>query len=767
MLSRVLVSALLFTTLLFGQGTEGMDRSKIDSLKNVLNQSDTTAYGTGRKFEDKNYVAQEDSTIVFNNGKAVDTVTTETIKNKKDVLDDGIIYNQYVEVGEREKFFTRREIGTETLQRFGEDFIKSLKQSFPKYGPVSPSYRLGIGDEIVISVWGEVQTMEKLVVDREGRISPRGIGVVSVAGRSLDDIRKSLLSRYSQIYSGVRNGQPNASTFIDVTLGGLQTKQIFVVGNVSNPGTYSIPTTAGVLGALAFAGGPSSNGSLREIIVKRGGKAIDTVDCYDYLLSGKIDDKTSLADMDVLVIPTIKKKVAIGGAVYTPAIFELKGREDFSDLLKFAGGYQPEAYTRSFNVSRTLTHDQRNTMTVFDSDTLVMMPNDSLHIPFVDNILNTVAIEGAVNRPGSYGVYDGITLKDLIAMADGVSEDYFLDRAEVIRTYGNFDKEIIAVKIGELMKGNEKENVVLQKWDIVKVFSKWDIQYRHYVSIHGEVKNPGKYFLRDSMSVQDLILLAGGFTEKAYKDTVELSRVIAKDRSAGNLTKAIPISGGESFYQKSSDFLIHMDNVFVRENSTIKEQEIVYLKGEFSYPGYYAKQSDDETLLSLIKRAGGIKQSAYLDGARFIRGKDSLGVVAINVKRLVEKEKVKDDIILENGDTLFIPTVPKTVVVDGAVNYATSVKFEPKQTIRYYTQRAGGFASNANTKSIYVILANGEVRQVKRNSKIVNPGSAIVVPEILEKKEKFNWAGMASTMLGLAASSLSILIAVGTIKDKN
>ncbi len=760
-LRYLLVFALL--SLSYGQTSNGVERAKIDSLKLALNGVDTSGYGSGRKFQKTDYSAQEDSTILFSNGQAVDTVKKES---KKESFDDGILYNQYLDIDEKSKFYQRSVLNDVPLKRFGEEFIRSLKSSYPKFGPINPSYRIGYGDEISISIWGEVQSKEKFTVDREGRISPQGIGVVSVAGRSIDDIKKTLIARYSQIYSGVRNGQSNASTFVEVTLGELKSKQVFVVGNVANPGTYTIPSTAGVLGALAFAGGPSSTGSLRAIVIKRGSRTIDTVDCYDYLLSGRIDEKTSLADMDVIVVPTIQKKVAIGGAVYTPAIFELKQNEDFSDLLKYAGGYLPEAYTRSFNVTRTLNHDQRNTMTIFDSDSLRMMANDSLVIPFVDNVVNTVSIEGAVKRSGNYGVYPGMTLKNLIEMADGVSDDYFVDRAEVIRTYENFDKEIIAVKIGELLNGNKDEDVVLKKWDIVKIFSKWDIKYRHYVSIHGEVRKPGKYFLRDSMTVQDLILLAGGFTNKAYKDTVELSRVIAKDRSAGNVTRSISIGGGESFYQKSSDFLEHMDNIFIRENSTIKEQEVVYLKGEFSYPGFYAKRSDDETLLSLIKRAGGIKQSAYLEGARFIRGKDSLGIVAINVKRLIEKERIQDDIILESGDTLFIPTVPKTVVVDGAVNYPTSVKFEPGKKIRYYTQRAGGFSSDANVKSIYVILANGEVRQVKKRSSVVNAGSAVVVPKIDVQKERFNWAGMASTMLGLAASSLSILIAVNTLKDK-
>lgn len=744
--------------------TEGVDRSKIDSLKNAMNQQSSRST-LGTEFDEENYRAQMDSTVIFKDGKAVDTVNTTVTEVKDNVFDDGILYNQYLDFGERDKYYTSIEVDTLPLKRYGEAFIKSLKEKFPRFGPVSPSYRIGLGDEITISVWGEVQTNERLSVSRLGKISPNGLGAVQVAGKTMEEVRKSLINRYSRIYSGVRYGRKNATTFVDISLGALRTKQVFVVGNVVSPGTYSIPATAGVLGALAYAGGPTGNGSLREVIIKRGGKAIDTVDTYEYLLSGNINDSIALADFDVVLVPTIQKKVAIGGAVYSPAIFELKRDEGLPELLEFCGGFVPEAYTRSFNLTRTVAQDQRNTITVFESDTLNLLSNDSLVIPFVDEVANTVTIEGAVKRAGKYGIYDGMTLRDLIELADGVTEDYFHDRAEVIRTYENFDKQIIAVDIGDLLNNSaSEENVVLQKWDIIKIFSKWDIQYRHYVSIHGEVKKPGKYFLRDSMTVQDLILLAGGFTEKALKDTVELSRVVSTDKTAGNITRPIPIRAGKNFYKKDGEALLHMDNVFVRENSTIKEQEVIYLNGEFNYPGYYAKKSDDETLLSLIKRAGGIRQTAYLEGARFSRAKDSIGIVALNVKRLIEKEDIDDDIILENGDTLYIPTVPKTVVVDGSVNYPTAVKYEPGENIRYYIKRAGGLSSNANKKSIYVILANGEVREVRRNSSIVNAGSAIVVGELTEKKDKFNWAAFATTMLALASSTLSIMLAIDQLK---
>jgi len=755
---------LLFLTLFIGTAlSQTFDRSSIDSLQAVV--SDDTAAIADLDYEQELY-EQQDSTAVFQNGNAVDTTISETDDGFEDIIDDGVLYNQYVDFGERDKFYLRTEVSTDILPRFGEAFINSLKSNFPRFGPVNPSYRLGLGDEVIISVWGDVQSVEKLRVDRLGKVTPRGIGAVQVAGKSLQEIQSALVSRYTQIYSGVRNGRSNATTFVDISMGALRTKQIFVVGNVVSPGTYSVPSTAGALGAISYAGGPTGTGSLREVYIKRSGEIIDTVDLYDNILSGNIIDSVALADYDVIVVPVIQKQVAISGAVYSPAIYELKNSEDLSDLLRFSGGYKPEAYTRSFNVTRTVAQSQRSTITVFDKDSLTLFSNDSLVIPFVDQIVNTVSIEGAVQRPGNYGTFEGMTLKDLILMADGTTEDYFKDRAEVIRTFEDFDKQVISVNIGDLLENdNSDENVVLQKWDIVKIYSKWDIQYREYVSIHGEVKLPGKYFLRDSMTVQDLILLAGGFTEKAFTDTVELSRVTSTNRVTGNMISSTQIAADNSFYVEDGEYLQHMDNLFIHENSSIQEQEIVYLNGEFSYPGYYAKQSDDETLLSLIQRAGGLKASAYLEGARFTRAKDSIGSVALDVKRLIEREEPQDDIILEHGDTLFVPTEPKTVIVAGAVNYPTSVQYVRGENIRYYIRRAGGLSNSANDESIYVILANGEVREVRKSSRIVNAGSAVIVPELLTEKEPFNWTAFATSMLAIASSSLAILLALKELQD--
>ena len=689
----------------------------------------------------------------------------EEVEDNEIVSMDTVINEKYNELDTVNNYNIRLGVDStnSSLDVFGLNFIKNLKNSPNNLGPVNPSYRVGVGDEIVLIMWGGVEFTQTMVVNRIGTISPKGVGQFSVAGMSITEIKKSLIKRLSKVYSGVNYGKSSATTFVDVAIGHLRKKQVYIVGDVENPGSYSVSSLVGPLGILSYAGGPTKKGSMRDIYISRDSKIIDTVDLYNFLLNGKINDTVAIADQDVVIVPPIKTKVAISGAVHRPSIYELKNNESLADLLKYAGGFIPEAYTVSCNITRTFANNERRLITIDsigDGSDVIIKKNDIVEIGFVDSVNNKIVVEGAVKRAGEFACTKGIRLLDAINLAGGVSEDYFPDRIEVLRTYENFNKEIIAVNLGELLKSpNSDKNITLRKWDIIKVYSKWNFENRKFVMISGEVARPGKYFLRDSMTVQDLILLAGGFTEKAYKKTIELSRIEDNSKVDGNIIGITRIDVDIDFYKSNSTLLKNMDNIFIKENSSLKEQEIVYLGGEFIYPGYYSKISDDETLLSLINRAGGLKKSAYLDGARFTRSKRTVGTVAINLKKLMKKGSVKEDIILEDGDSLVIPTEPKTVRVIGSVNYPTSVKYLKGANVSYYIKRAGGFASNANKKSIYVMLANGEVKQTGRHKKSVNAGSTITIPEKpFEEKVPFNWMAFTQALLGIATATVSIMV---------
>jgi protein involved in polysaccharide export with SLBB domain len=690
-------------------------------------------------------------------------------RDSSKLFDDSVKHLKYSELDEDSEYKKQIIGDSSELKIFGMDFIESLKYSAPDFGPVSSEYIVGVGDEIVVIVWGDVQFNSSLEITRMGTISPKGIGQITVAGKSLKEIEKLLIKRFSRIYSGVKYGKSNATTFVDVTIGRMRKKQVYIVGDVKFPGTYSIPSLAGPLGAISFSGGPTEKGSLRDIYISRGNSIIDTVDLYGFLLSGEINDTIFIADQDVIIIPPVKNRVTLDGAVHRPAIYELKSNENLTDLLKYAGGFIPESNRNSCNIIRSFENSERKLITVdsINKDkTVELFKNDEVTINYLDFVNNIISVEGAVKYPGEFAYSENISLLDIIRLAGGVNDDYFPDRLEILRTYDDYKKEVISVNIGTLLDSTDlSQNIKLRKWDKIKILSLWDFKFRKFISISGEVNNPGKYFLRDSMTIQDILILAGGFTEKASKESVELSRIISSSKESGNSSEITKIEISSEFYENSSNKLQHMDNVFVRENSSLKEQEVVYLGGEFSYPGYYSKLNDSETLLSVIKRSGGIKNSGYIEGARFTRSKDSVGTVAINLIKLLDKEKSKDDIILEDGDSLLIPTFPKTVKVLGSVNYPTAVKFIPGKDISYYIKRAGGFSQTGDKKSVFVMLANGEVKSVKKRSNTVNAGSVITVPELIpDDKPPFNWGAFAQSLLAISTSIATIATLVITLR---
>jgi protein involved in polysaccharide export with SLBB domain len=610
----------------------------------------------------------------------------------------------------------------------------------PNIGPVNFDYKLGVGDEIIIQIWGDAQITESLIVGRNGTISPTGIGQLNVAGLSIKDVKKTLLQKFSKIYSGVRNGAANATTFVDVTTGNLRQKSVIVVGEVKFPGNYLIPSTAGAVTAIAKAGGPTENATMRNIVIRRSGAdKVDSVDLYGYFLTGKITDTTPLSDFDVILVNPVDKRVAVDGAVRRPAQYEMKDGETFADLFRFCGGLLPEAFTKNIIIERTNPGVERQSYTLREEDFAKFYPqkSDFVFIDFIDKLDNTVSIDGAVKRPGVWSFEEGMKISDLVEHAGGVLEEFFGDRVVILRTHEDMKKETLSANIKEILDGNQEYDLTLQKWDVVKVSSIWDLRQKEFIEIYGEVKNPGKYFLREKMNVQDAILLAGGFTQEAYRDTVEISRIFSSDINKGNKVNYKRINISTDFFKLNSYELKNADVVFIRRDAKIKPQEIVYLGGEFCFPGYYAKIDENESVLNLITRAGGFKKNAYLDGVTFKRSKDSIGQVGIDFYSLIVKNKLKENIILEHGDSIFAPTLPKTVNVDGSVNSPTATKYVEGKSVGHYINRAGGLTLLGKKGTIYVVRANGEVRQAGlRDKNAVNAGSQIFATDGQPPRER-------------------------------
>ena len=680
-------------------------------------------------------------------------------------LDSNVLFDELAA-----EFSPRERITDPTinLRVFGSDFFRMANELLviPNMGPVNSEYKLGVGDEVVIQIWGDVQSTESLIIGRNGAITPTGLGQQRVAGLSVAEAKKMLVQRFSRIYSGVRNGAPNATTFIEVTPGTLRQKSVIVVGEVRNPGNYLIPSTAGVIAAIARAGGPTDNASLRNVYIRRGGAdKLDSIDLYNFFLTGKITDSTTLADYDVILVNPVQKRVAVDGAVRRPAQYELKDNETFEDLFRFSGGLLAEAFTRNITIERTNPGVERKSYTIDKEDFSRIFPqnNDFVFIDFIDKINNTVSIEGAVQRPGFWAFREGMKVRELIELAGGVLDDFFGDRIEILRTNANLEREVLSLNVKNLLNGIG-DDLELQKWDIVKVFSIWDLQHREYIDVYGEVKNPGRYFLRKGMNIQDIILLAGGFNRDAYKDTVEISRIISSDTHRGNKVGFKRVNISEDFFKQSTNPLKHRDVVFVRKNSENRPQEIIFLGGEFRFPGYYAKMTTDETLQSLINRAGGFNNNAYLDGTIFRRSKDNTGQIAINFEDLFNKGKTREDIILEHGDSIIAPTISRTVGVDGAVNRPTTVKFVEGKSVRHYLNMAGGMTDLGKKGTIHVVRANGEVRKVRKSdTKAVNAGTEIFVVE--GKVKERNPQNLLASMTAISSIAMTTMMILVMRKD--
>ena len=686
-------------------------------------------------------------------------------------LDTGIVL-KFDELLVEEKKFERLDNNLSELKIFGEDFFNMASELLvvPNIGPVNSGYKLGVGDEIIIQIWGDVQITESLIVGRNGTISPRGIGQQNVAGLSIKEIKNILTQRFSKIYSGVKNGGSNATTFVDVTTGNLRQKSVIVVGEVLKPGNYLIPSTAGVVSAIAKAGGPTQSATLRNVIIRKSGsEKIDTVDLYNYFLTGKVNDPITLSDFDVILINPVSKRVIADGAVRRPGQYELKDGETFEDLFNFCGGILPEAYTKNILIERTTPGVERKSYTVKEEDIAKISPqkNDYVFIDFIDKFHNTITIEGAVKRPGIWGFEEGMKISDLIDLAGGVLEEFFGDRVQVLRTHEDMRKEILSVNLKDIFDGLEKANLELQKWDVVKVSSIWDLRQRRFIEIYGEVKNPGKYFLREGMVIQDIILLAGGFNPTAYQDTVEISRIIDSDIQKGNKSVYERINISTDFFKLNTNELQHMDVIFIREDSKKKPQEIVYLGGEFLFPGNYAKTNENESVKDLIIRAGGFKESAYLDGTTFKRSKDSIGQIGINFYDLFVKNKLNENIILEHGDSIIASTIPKTVVIGGSVNSPTATKYLEKKSVGYYISRAGGLTLLGQRGTVYIIRANGEIRQVSLSDrKAINAGSQVFAvdgPPPRERSPQLIITAISGAVSTLTASVTLLIMIRGNL----
>ena len=674
---------------------------------------------------------------------------------------------------------------------FGRDIFNKEDLTFePVMNIATPqTYVVGPGDEVKVDIYGASQKSSTYIVSPDGDIVVEDYGPINISGLTVRQanarIRSTLGSRYS-------------SSSIKMTLGQTRTITVNVMGEVQNPGTYSLSAFATVFHALYMAGGVSGIGTLRNIKVFRNGKEISVVDVYDYILNGKLSGNVRLQDNDVIVVGPYECIVDIAGKVKRPMYYEMKKNESVQTLLKYAGYFAGDAYTKSVRVIRK-NGSRYGVFNVqeFDMNSFHLADGDSVT---VDSIIpryeNMVEVKGAVFRPGMYQLGGNITtVRSLIESADGLKEDAFTNRGVIHRMKEDRTLKVISVDVQGIIDGKIAD-IPLKNEDVLFIPSKSERQENRTITIHGEVLYPGVYKYADNETLEDFVVQAGGLKESASTVKVDVSRRVSNRKA---LTRDSVIAKTYSFALKDG-FVVDgqpgftlepFDEVYVRKSPSYSVQQNVSIEGEVNFPGTYALTKSESRLSDIVKASGGTNQLAYVKGARLERRitpeertrmeqvlkmaqfqskteEDTIDVskldlgdtyyVGIQLDKALEAPGSDYDLTLREGDKIIVPEYTNTVKVSGNVLYPNTVAYKKGKGARYYVNQAGGWGIRAKKGSTYIVHMNGTVNQMGKGEK-PTPGSEVIVPT--KPKSEVNklqmWLAIGSSTASIATMLVSIV----------
>jgi len=688
---------------------------------------------------------------------------------------------------------------------FGVDvFNRSTTQFLPLLsGPVPDDYQIGPGDQLVLILTGDVEQTYDLSVSREGFILIPSVGQIPVANLTMTQLRDVLYTKLGRFYSGVRRGA-NATTQFYVTVANVRAVQVYVVGEVNQPGAYQVSALGTVLSALYAAGGVTAHANVRNIVVNRVAKPPVNFDLYDYLLRGDTHTDIRLLDGDVIFVGLHGPRVAVRGDVLRPAVYELTGNETLASVIADAGGLAADAATERITVERIVPPAQRTAsgpQRVLINVPLPRDPAAGRHgtitippLPLVDGDLvtvdtltaarrNFVEINGNVYQPGEYALEPHMTISRLVAEAGGFKPGTFVDRAEIDRLdVIDSTRTLIPVALPADSTAPWPDDVQLADYDVVTIFSRADMRADITVSIDGMVTSPGPYHWREGMTLRDLLLLAHGPKIGADLRLAEVAR-LPLDRSQGQLatTIRVPLDSTYLFDRDSAGkylgppglpfpasgtpevVLQPYDNVLIMRQPDFELQRTADLEGEVIHPGNYSLTNKGERLADLIDRAGGLTPRAYPEGIRFTRTLGGAGRIDIDLPRALRERDSRDNIILQPGDTIIIPEFQPSVRVSGAVNSPGSVLWRQGRSLGYYLDAAGGPARLSIASAASVRQANGTVQTRHRflvfwhHDPTPGPGSEITVPP-RDPTDKTDYVALVSSLAQILASSVAILV---------
>ena len=691
---------------------------------------------------------------------------------------------------------TRRNTSTRI---FGQGVFARGQMTFePNLNIATPdNYVLGPGDEVIIDVWGDAQSSAAYTISPDGKIFVPNVGPITLSGLTMSEATRRVRGSLGLIYEGLYDG----SVQMKLSLGSIRSIQVNVMGEVGRQGTYTLPSLATLFHALHVSGGVNNLGTLRSIKLFREGKLYSEVDVYDYILNGKSDSDIALRDGDLISVMAYGKLVEISGEVKRPMFYEMRAGETVADIVDFAGGFTNEANNRVVSVTRRQGGQYQSfTVENGDFDKFVVEDGDVVSIAgSIDRYENRVEIKGAVYREGFYAIDEQTrTLKQLIERADGLREDAFMSRAVLYREKPDWTMEAQSIDLAGLMAGRVKD-IALRANDMLLIASVSDMQEDYNVTIFGSVSRPDTYPYAENMTVEDLLVAAGGLLESASTANVTVTRRMKDPKSMAvseQLFETFTINLNDNLEVDGQGFVLQpFDQVFVRRSPVYITQSSVTVNGEVAFAGNYPLSHRNMRLSEVVAAAGGANPGAFIEGAYLLRrmtseerqqaialhdiisnqsanARDSISVasvdyrtiynVGIDLEKAIANPNSDADIVLRNGDTIVIPEYNGTVKVLGAVMYPNSVTFQQGKNLKYYVKAAGGFESNARRKSTFVIYMNGMV--ASGPSAEIRPGCIVVIPTA-SYKEPVKWSDIVGVLSPVASMSAVVLSAISIINN--
>lgn len=650
--------------------------------------------------------------------------------------------NKEIQQDENLELESKNDNTSRVLRFFGYDIFQRDPEIFQtaNVGAINPDYLIGPGDEIIAMLWGETEFRQVLKVDREGFIFIPEIGQVFVNGLSLTLLESKLFRVFSQAYESLRSQGRGATTFLDVSIGKLRPLRVQVLGEVSQPGAYTINPSATLFSSLYYFKGPTTQGSLRDIRLIRGEKVIGSIDFYDFLLTGKKPKDEKLQLDDVIFIPKRMKTVTINGEINRPGIYEIRQGETLADLLKISGGLKATAYLGRAQIDRIVPFEDRNDLgldrmiidinlekLLNEKDKFELQDRDEIKIfEIMDSRQNIVFLNGAIARPGTYELTASMTIRDLIIKADSLSGDAYMDKVDIERIRGDNTKELIKLDLSKIMSSDPNDNIILKNLDRVSVYSTSRLIPEDFVSIIGHVKEPGIYPLREKMSLYDLVFQAGGFLDSDFKNLTYLDRAeIIRNNPSKNNKMIIPFNLGEvlSKTDGSSVVLMSGDEVKIYSKEEIKGPEnYVSIQGHVKYPGDYELIKENMTLFDILFQAGGFEDEQFLaktfteraDLIRLDREHINKSIIPFNLKNILSDPDHIENVKLEAGDQIVVYAhgvfnTVKYVNIKGVVRNPGQYDLRSKMNVKDLILAAGGLSEDVYRYKIEIFRIDPKI----------------------------------------------------------